>query len=198
VFKTDLVVKNKTDLHARPASDLVRCCQQFESEIIILVEEEKISVIGSNEVPEAVGNLGIKVEKVGKEELFRASDIVSLHMGLTPETENSIDSGLLGLMKPTAYLINTSRAGVLDKKAFLDAVQNKKIGGAALDVFWEEPLPEDDPILGLDNVTLTPHTAGNVADALPKSPLLLARTIQAFWDTGQSDMVVNFSDISLN
>jgi D-3-phosphoglycerate dehydrogenase len=144
---------------------------------------------------DVMDNLGIKVKKISREELFRISDIISLHMRLTPETENSINEKLLCLMKPTAYLINTSRAGVLDKKAFLDAAQNKKIGGAALDVFWEEPLSEDDPLLTLDNVTLTPHTAGNVVDALPKSPLLLVRTIQAFWDAGKSDMVVNFGEI---
>ena len=96
-------------------------------------------------------------------------------------------------MKPTAYLINTSRAGVLDKDAFVAALQSRSIGGAALDVFWEEPVPADDPLLALDNLTMTPHTAGNVVDALPKSPLLLAKVIQDYWAAGRSDMVVNQS-----
>jgi D-3-phosphoglycerate dehydrogenase len=112
-------------------------------------------------------------------------------MRLTPETKGCINEKLLSLMKPTAYLINTSRAGVLDKDAFVKVLQTRSIGGAALDVFWEEPIPEGDSLLELDNLTMTPHTAGNVVDALPKSPLLLAKKIREYWDTGKSDMVVN-------
>ncbi|MFV0411946.1 MAG: 2-hydroxyacid dehydrogenase [Oscillospiraceae bacterium] len=138
----------------------------------------------------------LTITMVEKESLFKTADVISLHMRLTPETENSIGEELLALMKPTAYLINTSRAGVLDRAAFLNALENKKIGGAALDVFWEEPIPKDDPLLKLDNLTMTPHTAGNVVDALPKSPLLLARTIQDFWARGTSDMVVNLRQIT--
>jgi D-3-phosphoglycerate dehydrogenase / 2-oxoglutarate reductase len=144
---------------------------------------------------ESLDEMGLSVTLVDQEELFRTSDIVSLHLRLTPETENCIGEKLIGLMKPTAYLINTSRAGVVDKLAFCKALQNKKIGGAALDVYWEEPIPEGDPLFELDNLTMTPHNAGNVVDALPKSPLLLARTIKAFWDTGKSDMVVNLRDL---
>ncbi|HWS43836.1 MAG TPA: 2-hydroxyacid dehydrogenase [Pseudoflavonifractor sp.] len=144
---------------------------------------------------EALDAIGLSVRLVSQEELFRASDIVSLHMRLTPETKNSIGRELLGMMKPTAYLINTSRAGVLDRDALIDALQNKRIGGAALDVFWDEPIPADDPLIALDNLTMTPHTAGNVVDALPKSPLLLAKTILDYWATGKSDMVVNLKNL---
>lgn len=146
---------------------------------------------------EAMDAIGLPVKLVSQEELFRASDIVSLHMRLTPETKNSIGKELLGLMKPTAYLINTSRAGVLDRDAFVSALQNKTIGGAALDVFWDEPVPVDDALIALDNLTMTPHTAGNVVDALPKSPLLLAKTILDYWSSGKSDMVVNLKNIKL-
>jgi D-3-phosphoglycerate dehydrogenase len=145
---------------------------------------------------EALDEIGLPVMLVDQEELFRTSDVVSLHMRLTPETKNSVDEKLLSLMKPTAYLINTSRAGVLDKDALVKALQNKTIGGAALDVYWEEPIPTGDPLLELDNLTMTPHNAGNVVDALPKSPLLLARMIKAYWETGKSDMVVNLRDIT--
>ncbi len=144
---------------------------------------------------EALDENRLPVKLVAQEELFKTADIVSLHLRLTPETENSVGKKLLSLMKPTAYLINTSRAGVLDKEALIEALRNRTIGGAALDVFWEEPLPVGDPIFDLDNLTITPHNAGNVVDALPKSPLLLARTIKAFWETGKSDMVVNLRDI---
>ena len=140
---------------------------------------------------------GLDVTLVSEDELFSTADIVSLHMRLTPETANAVSERQLSLMKPTAYLINTSRAGVLDKDALVKALQDRTIGGAALDVFWDEPIPEGDPLLELDNITLTPHTAGQVVDALPKSPLLLARKIREFWDNGTSDMVVNLKNITL-
>lgn len=144
---------------------------------------------------ESLDEMGLPVTLVEQEELFRTADIVSLHLRLTPETEKCVGEKLIGLMKPTAYLINTSRAGVIDKEAFCKALLEKKIGGAALDVYWEEPITAGDPLLELDNLTMTPHNAGNVVDALPKSPLLLARTIKAFWETGKSDMVVNLRNI---
>jgi D-3-phosphoglycerate dehydrogenase / 2-oxoglutarate reductase len=144
---------------------------------------------------EALNEIGLPVKLVSQEELFCTADIVSLHLRLTPETKNCIGDKLIGLMKPTAYLINTSRADVVDKKAFCQALQSRKIGGAALDVYWEEPIPEGDPLLELDNLTMTPHNAGNVVDALPKSPLLLARTIKDFWATGKSDMAINLRNL---
>lgn len=145
---------------------------------------------------EQLDEQGVPVTLVEEEELFRTADIVSLHLRLTPETKGCIGERLLSLMKPTAYLVNTSRAGVVDKDALVSALAERRIGGCALDVFWEEPVPADDPILALDNVTVTPHNAGNVVDALPKSPLLLARKIREFWETGTSDMVVNLSKIT--
>ncbi|MDF3002170.1 MAG: D-3-phosphoglycerate dehydrogenase [Bacillota bacterium] len=144
---------------------------------------------------DSLDQAGLAIRLTEQEELFRTADIVSLHLRLTPETEKMIGETLIGLMKPTAYLINTSRAGVIDKDALIAALKNRKIGGAALDVFWEEPIAPGDPLLELDNLTMTPHTAGNVVDALPKSPLLLARTIKEFWEAGKSDMVVNQRDL---
>ena len=73
-------------------------------------------------------------------------------------------------MKPTAYSINTSRAKVLDKEAFIEALENKKGLASSIRCVLNEPLDKDDPLLKLDNITLTPHNAGNVVDALPKSP----------------------------
>lgn len=127
------------------------------------------------------------------EELFAKADIVSLHMRVTPETEGMIGAELLSKMKPTAYLINAARAKVLEKDALVDVLERKCIGGAALDVFWDEPLSLDDPLLKLDNLTMTSHLGGNVVDALPKSPMLLARTINAYLKTGFCDTLVNKS-----
>lgn len=131
------------------------------------------------------------VDLLPLEQVFQTADILSLHMRVTEETENMIGEELLKLMKPTAYLINTSRAKVLQKDALVEALEKKKIGGAALDVFWSEPLMPDDPLLHLDNVTLTSHMAGNVVDALPKSPMLLVKTMNEYFASGKSSMIVN-------
>lgn len=132
-----------------------------------------------------------EVNMISLEELFERADIVSLHMRVTPETEGMIDKTLLSRMKKTAYLINTSRAKVLNKEDFVGVLEKRQIGGAALDVFWDEPLSLEDPLLKLDNITMTSHMAGNVVDALPKSPFLLVRTINQYLETGKSDMLVN-------
>ena len=98
-----------------------------------------------------------------KEQLFRQSDIVSLHMVLDPATAGMIGASDFAVMKPTAFFINTSRGPLVDEGALVDALQKRKIAGAGLDVFDSEPLPLDHPLRKLDNVTLTPHT-GYVSD----------------------------------
>jgi D-3-phosphoglycerate dehydrogenase len=77
-------------------------------------------------------------------------------------------------MKPTAVIVNTSRSGVIDQSALVQALQHKQIMGAALDVFDVEPIPPNDPLLQLDNVTLTGHLAGSTIDAFSNSPKLFA------------------------
>jgi D-3-phosphoglycerate dehydrogenase / 2-oxoglutarate reductase len=140
---------------------------------------------------------GINVKFTTLENLFMESDIISLHLRLTKETESMINEKLISLMKPSSYLINTSRAGVLDEKAIIEALQTKKIAGAALDVFWQEPLPENHPLLNLDNVTLTSHLAGDTVDAIPKSPFLLKDEINNYLIYGRSDLIVNAKYIKL-
>jgi D-3-phosphoglycerate dehydrogenase len=112
------------------------------------------------------------VESLSLEELLRQSDIVSLNLRLSEETFHLIGAKELALMKPSAVLVNTSRSGVIDQAALVDALQRKQIMGAALDVFDVEPLPADDPLLQLDNVTLTAHLAGSTIDAFTNSPKL--------------------------
>src|ERR1700683_1671721 len=92
-----------------------------------------------------------------KEELFKQSDIVSLHLVLSESTERIITAADLDLMKPTAFLINTSRGPLVDEAALVDVLQRRKIAGAGLDVYDVEPLPLDHPLRTLDNTVLTPH-----------------------------------------
>lgn len=106
--------------------------------------------------------------------LMAESDFITLHARLTPENEHMLNAEMLGLMKPTAYLINTSRSGLIDESALIEVLKTHKIAGAFLDVFDHEPPAADDPLLRLDNVTLTPHMAGGSKDAFYNTPKLLA------------------------
>lgn len=100
------------------------------------------------------------VAPVSLSQLFAESDIVSLHVPLKANTRHLIDDAALAQMKPGALLINTARGGLIDEAALVRALQRGTLSGAGLDVFAEEPLPADSPLRQLDNVILTPHTAG--------------------------------------
>lgn len=122
------------------------------------------------------------IELVELDELMARADFVSLHARLTAENRHLIDARRLALMKPTAYLINTSRAGLIDEAALVEALRAQKIAGAALDVYEHEPPQPDDPLLALDNVTLTPHMAGGSNDAFFNTPILLRKRMEAWID----------------
>jgi phosphoglycerate dehydrogenase-like enzyme len=93
------------------------------------------------------------------DDVLRQADWLTLHMPMSPESKQCINKRSLGLMKPTAYLINTARGGVIHEPDLHDALKNKRLAGAGLDVFDQEP-PGDNPLLTLDNVVMTAHTAG--------------------------------------
>lgn len=97
------------------------------------------------------------VRRVEKDELFKESDILSIHLRLSERSRGLVTARELGLMKPTAYLVNTSRGPIVDEAALIAALTEHRIAGAGLDVFDSEPPPADHPLRKLDNVTLTPH-----------------------------------------
>jgi phosphoglycerate dehydrogenase-like enzyme len=97
------------------------------------------------------------VKAVGKEELFSSSDVVTVHYKLSPRSEGLVGAAELALMKPSAYLVNTSRGPLVDSAALVAALRSRSIAGAALDVFDVEPLPLADPLRRAPNVVLTPH-----------------------------------------
>jgi D-3-phosphoglycerate dehydrogenase len=105
-------------------------------------------------------------ESVDRDLLLRESDFVSLHMPLTDETRHTIGRAELAMMKPTAVLINTARGGLIDAVALVEALTAGALGGAALDVFEETPLPREHPLRSLDNVVLSPHSAAYTEEAL--------------------------------
>ena len=100
----------------------------------------------------------LRVTLTDKDTVLRESDFVFINMPLTPETRKMVGERELALMKPTAYLINTSRGPIVDEQAIYQALSQRKIAGAALDVFEQEPIAPDNPLLQLDNVIVTPHS----------------------------------------
>jgi len=93
------------------------------------------------------------------DEVVRDADFLSLHVPLTVETRGLLDARRLSLMKPGSYLINVSRGGLIDEKVLCEVLSTGHLAGAALDVFETEPLPQDSPLISLENVILSPHSA---------------------------------------
>lgn len=130
-------------------------------------------------------------EPVDKETLFKTSDFVTIHARMSESTKNMIGAKELNSMKPTAYLINTGRAGLVDQEALLTVLREKKIAGAGLDVFLDEPLKQDSEFLRLDNVTLTTHIAGTTKEALTRSPEILMKDIKKLLTGQKPRFVIN-------
>lgn len=122
------------------------------------------------------------VSYLEKDELLKTADFITLNAPLIPSTEKSIGAREIALMKPTAYLINASRGGVIDEPALAKAIAEKKIAGAGLDVFLEEPVPFDHPYLALDNVTFTPHIGGGKGGARERQPRAIFANLQRFFN----------------
>jgi D-3-phosphoglycerate dehydrogenase len=115
----------------------------------------KVTAWSPNLTPEKCKEAG--VDYASKEDLLRNADIVTIHVVLGDRSRGLLGETELALMKPTAYVVNTSRGPIIDEKALIAALTAGRIGGAGLDVFNVEPLPVDHPFRKLDNVVLTPH-----------------------------------------
>jgi D-3-phosphoglycerate dehydrogenase len=110
------------------------------------------------------------------------ADFVSIHCPKNPETVGMFNAARIELMKPTAYLVNTARGGIVDEKALHQALVAKKLAGAGLDVFEQEPPPADNPLLGLDNVITAPHVAGVTVEAVDRMSQQTARNLLSALD----------------
>ncbi|WP_407894505.1 NAD(P)-dependent oxidoreductase [Lacticaseibacillus sp. N501-2] len=113
-------------------------------------------------------------------DLLVHSDFVSLNLPLTPDTANLIDASALQLMKPSAFLINTARGGLVDEPALIQALKHHEIAGAGLDVQASEPLADDSPLFALDNVIVTPHIGWRGLETRQRLVKIVADDIQAF------------------
>ena len=146
-------------------------CGNTGSELVKLLLPLQCSVwiydiVDKSEFIAAQKKMGQEIQQVStKEEIYAACDLISLHVPLTELTENLIDARALKQMKSSAYLINTSRGRVIDEQALKQALAEKQIAGAALDVFVEEPL-QDKELQNLPNLVLSPHIGGNTEEAV--------------------------------
>jgi D-3-phosphoglycerate dehydrogenase / 2-oxoglutarate reductase len=121
---------------------------------------------------------GPEIKMVSLDELLAASDFVTIHIPKTPETAGLIDSAALAKMKPTAFVINAARGGVLDEAALFEALTAGTIAGAGLDVYATEPCT-DSPLFGLDNVVATPHLGASTEEAQEKAGVAVAESVVA-------------------
>lgn len=124
------------------------------------------------------------------DDLLRRADVVSLHLRLSPETQGLIDARRIGLMKRDAVLINTARAGLVDREALIGALAERRLAGAGLDVFHAEPLPANDPLLGLPNVIATPHNGGNIQGVVARGLMRAVENIENFLKGAPSGLAV--------
>ncbi len=163
----------------RIGAEVCRLCRAFGMEVIAYdpyLTAERISELGA--------------EKVELGELLERADFISIHVPLTPETRGMIDIDALRRMKPTAYLINCARGGVIDEGDLVKALREGMIAGAALDVFAEEP-PIGSPLLELDNVVLTPHLGGSTKEAQIRASIDAAEGVIAALDGKRPKYLVN-------
>ncbi len=130
------------------------------------------------------------IEQMEIEELLKVSDIVSLHVPLIPETKWMINEKTLGLMKPSAILINAARGGIVNETDLYQALKNKVIAGAGLDVFENEP-PTDSALLELDNVVLTPHTAAFTFEGMNNMSVGVVEQLIEYYHGNKPVYIVN-------
>jgi phosphoglycerate dehydrogenase-like enzyme len=132
---------------------------------------------------------GLGATRVSLDELFRTSDIVTCHTPLTAETRHLVNRERLALMKPAAVLINTSRGPVVDEAALIAALKEGRIAGAGLDVFEKEPIDPANPLLAMENVVVTPHSAGTTWDTWHRRAEFAYANMKRVW-AGESPLAI--------
>ncbi|HIH97587.1 MAG TPA: 2-hydroxyacid dehydrogenase [Thermoplasmata archaeon] len=136
----------------------------------------------------------VEATAVDLETLLKGSDLVTLHVSVTPETEGMIGEKEFALMKPTAYFFNTARAFATDEDALYKALKDNRIAGAGLDVFDVEPVDSDNRFLELDNVTVTPHIAGQTVDVVRHQAMMIAEDIARYL-TGEEPLHIKNPEV---
>lgn len=140
--------------------------------------------------PERAEGLGVSLRD-SLEEVLRESDFVSLHLPLTPESRGLISKKELALLKPTSFLINAARGGIVDEAALAEALSTGKLAGAALDVFTQEPPSKDSPLWDLDNIIVAPHIAALTIECVIRMATTVARNVRDVLEGRRPEFVVN-------
>jgi len=146
-----------------------------------------MKVIAYSRRPKGIEN----IRDVDRETLFRESDFLSLHCPLNEESALAVNAETLSLMKPTAYLINTARGGIVDERALAAALDSEQIAGAALDVLTEEPMAENCVLFGVKNCIITPHIAWAAYETRVRLIDLVAKNLKAFVNGSPINVVNN-------
>jgi D-3-phosphoglycerate dehydrogenase len=133
----------------------------------------------------------IQVQLVDLDSLLQQADFISVHASVTDETWGMLGERELNLMKPTAYLISISRAAVIDQGALIKVLQERRIAGAALDVFWYEPLPANHPLLNLENVSISPHLAGATHEVIERHSQMIVNDVLTWLDGDRPTYIAN-------
>jgi len=139
-----------------------------------------MEVLGWSQREDADRARAVGARPVSKDELLRAADVVSLHLRLTAETTGFLGRADFARMKPTAILVNSGRGALVDREALAEALRENRILGAGLDVFVEEPIRPDDPLLALPNVVLSPHIAGQTPEVLREGLLRAVENVENY------------------
>jgi len=158
--------------------------------VIQIAHGFNMNVLSTTAHPSTEKAKALGVKFVDMDTLLSESDIVTLHVPLVPETKHMIGMPQLAMMKPTAILINTTRGGVVDESALVDALRQRRIAGAGLDVFEKEPLPMDSPLLELHNAVLTPHIAFLSEESIDECTYICVENVEMFV-RGKPQNVVN-------
>jgi len=148
-----------------------------------------MQVIAHDPFVNNAGDSGVELTTLN--DLLEKADVVTLHCALTDDTRHLIDAGAISKMKPGAVLINTARAGVIDTQALCRAVSEKKIAGAALDVFDSEPPPPDDPLATTPDILATPHIAAYAREAISEMDRMCADDLIAFFSGKKPKYALN-------
>lgn len=171
----------------RIGSQVVNRCKAFEMDAIVY----------DPYLPEEVASqMGVVLTDL--ETVLKNADFITIHVPLTPETKHLISEHEFDLMKDTAFITNCARGGIIDEEALYDALSNNKIGGAALDVYEEEPPAKDSKLFELDNIVLTPHIAASTKEAQRDAAIIVADEIIELAKGGTPQNVLNMPRIDNN
>lgn len=176
-----------------PAVDAAVKRGEWRTPMTHVLHNKTLGIVGLGHVGRHVATLagafGMKVQSWSRnappealDALLESSDVVSIHATLSGQTRGLIDARRLALMKPTAYLVNTARGAIVDEAALVAALKERRIAGAGLDVFVEEPLPAGHPLTQLPNVVLTPHLGWPTDEAYERFADAAADVILAWLD----------------